>query len=376
MVLRRSRGYAPSVVATLPARRPILAAGADLKNTVTLVVDGQAFVSQHIGDLDHYAAFRAFTDTVQDLCRMYEVRLEDALVVHDMHPEYASTRYALELPGERLAVQHHRAHIASVLAEHGLWEARVLGFAFDGTGYGDDGTTWGGEVFLGSLEAGLARVAHLRPAVLSGGDAAARWPVQAAAGFLAQLPNLPDLSAPPFNFPERYRQARELARKGERTFPTTSAGRLFDTVAALLGFTRGITFEGQAAIWLEQLARTAPPVQPYPFPLEGDELDFRPLLAALAEDRLRGRDPAEIARAFHEAIALAIEQVAVKHAEAEGIRHIVLSGGVFQNSLLLACVKDRLGSYPGLIVLVNRDVPPNDGGISLGQAAVAAFAQR
>jgi len=376
MVLRRSRGYAPSVVATFPTRRPILAVGADLKNTVTLVVDGQAFVSQHIGDLDHYAAFRAFTETVQDLCRMYEVRLEDALVVHDVHPEYASTRYALELPGERLGVQHHRAHIASVLAERAMWDTPVIGFAFDGTGYGDDGTIWGGEVFVGSLESGFERVAHLRPAVLPGGDAAARWPVQAAAGFLVQLLDLPDPSAPPFNFPERYRQARELARKGVRTFATTSVGRLFDTVAALLGFTRGITFEGQAAIWLEHLARTAPPVQPYPFPLEGRELDFRPLLAAVIEDRLRGRDPAEIARAFHEAIARAIEQVALQHAEAEGIRHVVLSGGVFQNSLLLAHVKDRLGAYPELIVLVNRDVPPNDGGISLGQAALGAIAQR
>jgi hydrogenase maturation protein HypF len=376
MVLRRSRGYAPSVVATFPTRQPILAVGADLKNTVTLVVDGQAFVSQHIGHLDHYAAFRAFTETVQDLCRMYEVRLEDALVVHDVHPEYASTRYALELPGERLGVQHHRAHIASVLAERAMWDTPVIGFAFDGTGYGDDSTIWGGEVFVGSLESGFERVAHLRPAVLPGGDAAARWPVQAAAGFLVQLLDLPDPSAPPFNFPERYRQARELARKGVRTFATTSVGRLFDTVAALLGFTRGITFEGQAAIWLEHLARTAPPVQPYPFPLEGRELDFRPLLAAVIEDRLRGRDPAEIARAFHEAIARAIEQVALQRAEAEGIRHVVLSGGVFQNSLLLAHVKDRLGAYPELSVLVNRDVPPNDGGISLGQAALGAIAQR
>lgn len=375
MILRRSRGYAPGAVATLPTRRPILAVGADLKNTVTLVVDGQAFVSQHIGDLDHYAAFHAFTETVQDLCRMYEVRLEDTRVAHDLHPEYASTRYALELPGERLGVQHHRAHIASVLTERGLWETRVLGFAFDGTGYGDDGTIWGGEVFVGSLESGFERVAHLRPAALPGGDAAARWPVQAAAGFLTQLPDLPNLLVPPIGFPGRYSHARELVVKGVRTFPTTSVGRLFDTVAALLGFTRGITFEGQAAIWLEHLARTAPPAQSYPFPLEGRELDFRPLLAAVVEDRIRGRDPAEIARAFHEAIAQAIEQVALQYAEGEGIRYLVLSGGVFQNRLLLTCVRERLTAYPELAVLVNREVPPNDGGISLGQAAVAAFAQ-
>ena len=376
MVLRRSRGYAPGAVAIFPTRRPILAVGADLKNTVTLVVDGQAFVSQHIGDLEHYAAFRAFTEAVHDLCRMYEVRLEDALVVHDAHPEYASTRYACELPGERLGVQHHRAHIASVLAERAMWDTLVIGFAFDGTGYGDDGTIWGGEVFLGSLEAGFERVAHLRPAALPGGDAAARWPVQAAAGFLSQLAEGPRVLDPPFVFPERYLQAQELVVKGIRSFVTTSVGRLFDTVAALLGFTRGITFEGQAAIWLEHLARAAPPAGSYPFPLEGQELDFRPLLAAVLDDRVRGRDPAEIARAFHEAVADAIEQLARRYAEASRARHVVLSGGVFQNVLLLARVADRLRAISGLTLLVNREVPLNDGGISLGQAALAAVGQR
>jgi hydrogenase maturation protein HypF len=373
MVLRRSRGYAPGAAATFPARRPILALGADLKNSVTLVVDGQAFVSQHLGDLEHHAAFQAFRETVHDLCRMYEVRFEDALVVHDMHPEYVSTRYALELPGKRLGVQHHRAHIASVLAERGLWETPVIGCAFDGTGYGDDGTIWGGEVLVGSLEAGFERVAHLRPAVLPGGDAAARWPVQAAAGFLAQLPEIPQLVDPPFAFPERYLQARELVVKGVRSFVTTSVGRLFDTVAALLGFTRGITFEGQAAIWLEHLARTARSAGSYPFPLDGHELDFRPLLAAVLADRVRGRNPAEIARAFHEAVAQVIERVALRYAEASGARHVALSGGVFQNALLLARVADRLGATSGLTLLINREVPPNDGGISLGQAAVAAL---
>src|ERR1039458_2027999 len=184
-ILRRSRGYAPGAVAGFPmqatTKQPILALGADLKNTVTLVVEGQAFVSQHIGDLDHYEAFRAFEETIRDLMTMYEIRWEDVVVVHDAHPEYRSTAYALRLPSSnKRTVQHHRAHIASVLAERGEWEKRVLGISFDGTGYGDEGSIWGGEIFAGSLSSGFERIAHLRPAALPGGDAAAQYPVQAA----------------------------------------------------------------------------------------------------------------------------------------------------------------------------------------------------
>ncbi|MFN3337002.1 MAG: carbamoyltransferase HypF, partial [Thermomicrobium sp.] len=300
VIVRRSRGLAPSVVTTLPINRPLLAVGADLKNTITVVIQGQAFVSQHIGDLDHWPVVEAFMTTIRDLCAMYEVELEQAIVAHDAHPEYVSTNHALTLPGQHVAVQHHRAHIASVLAERGCWTEGIVGLAFDGTGYGDDGSIWGGEVFVGSLSEGLQRVAHLRQAVLPGGDAAARWPVQAAAGFLVAVENLPDLAASPFSFPEQYDKARELVARGLRCFPTTSMGRLFDTVAALCGFTRPISFEGQAAMWLEHLAQKSPPVHPYPFPLTEGELDFRPLLAAVVEDRCRGRDVTEIARAFHE----------------------------------------------------------------------------
>jgi hydrogenase maturation protein HypF len=373
VILRRARGYAPAAVAELPTDRPILAVGADLKNTVTLVVNGQAFVSQHIGDLDHYAAFKAFQETISDLCRMYEVPPERLLVVHDRHPEYASTGFASSLPGEHLAVQHHRAHIASVLAERGAFELPVVGFAFDGTGYGDDGTVWGGEVFVGSLRAGLRRRAHLLPAVLPGGDAAARFPVQAAAGFLLQLDGLPDLFGPPFRFPAEFRLAGQLARKGVRTFITTSVGRLFDAVAALLGFTRRLTFEGQAAVWLEHLARRSPPVPPYPFPFTGQVLDFRPALAAVVADRRRGRPEAEIARAFHAGLAAAVAATARALAAETGARHVVLSGGVFQNVLLLELIRAGLEGS-GLEVWTNRDVPPNDGGVSLGQAALAALA--
>jgi hydrogenase maturation protein HypF len=399
-ILRRARGYAPGAVAALPAGRPILALGADLKNTVTLVVRGQAFVSQHIGDLEHYQSHRAFTEAIQDLVAMYEVGWDDLLLVHDAHPQYLSTAHALSLPaGHRASVQHHRAHIASVLAERGAWDKRILGVSFDGTGYGDDGSIWGGEIFAGSVRTGFARVAHLRQAALPGGDAAARFPVQAAAGFLEQMQieDLPDLLAAPFHFDGRYTAAQTLVRKGLRSFATTSMGRLFDTAAALLGFTRAVTFEGQAAMWLEQIARTASNQDAYPFPLvrtemtrnemastemtsnamtanetNAEELDFRPLLQAVVRDRLRGRAPREIARAFQRGIALGLSEALKIPGHRMQIDTVVLSGGVFQNELLLEDLKTPLADA-GFNVWTNQAVPTNDGGISLGQAALAAF---
>jgi hydrogenase maturation protein HypF len=376
-ILRRSRGYAPGAVASFPMKasmnRPILAVGPDLKNTVTLVVEGQAFVSQHIGDLDHYEAFRAFDETIRDLMTMYEIRWDDLLVVHDAHPEYRSTVHALGLPAaEKLAVQHHRAHVASVLAERGAWDKRVLGVSFDGTGYGDDGSIWGGEMFEGSLFAGFNRIAHLRPAALPGGDAAAQFPVQAAAGFLAQIEDLPDLDAAPFSFPPRYETALQLAHKNVRTFRTTSVGRLFDTAAALLGFTREITFEGQAAMWVEHIARAARETDCYPFPFLNGELDFRPLLQAVAAARWKGRSRETIARAFQRGIARGVAEAVKELGNKHGVNTLVLSGGVFQNELLLEDLKDELGST-AFEIWTNQAVPANDGGISLGQAALAAL---
>ncbi|HXZ80506.1 MAG TPA: carbamoyltransferase HypF [Terriglobales bacterium] len=373
VILRRSRGYAPGAVASLPVEGPILAVGADLKNSITLVVNGQAFVSHHIGDLEYYEARRAFHATIEDLLAMYEVRRENLLVVHDSHPQYFSTQHALGLPAaERQSVQHHRAHIASVLAERAEWQKRVLGVSLDGTGYGDDGTIWGGEFFVGSIAEGFQRVAHLRPAFLPGGDAAAQFPVQAAAGFLAQLDHERDFTLRPFAFPARYHDAQNLIRRNVRCFRTTSFGRLFDAAAALLGFRRQITFEGQAAMWLEHLARQVRHAEPYPFPFADAGLDFRPLLAAVIKDRLRGRPLTRIARSFQRAIAQGLHGAATTLCRDCQVDTVVLSGGVFQNELLMLDLKE-LFQNAGLQVWTNHTVPPNDGGISLGQAALAAF---
>jgi hydrogenase maturation protein HypF len=360
-------------VAKLPIKRPVLALGADLKNTITLVVDGHAFVSQHIGDLSHYQAFHSFTETIKDLVAMYEIDTRDLLLVHDSHPQYVSTSHAAAIPAqETRAIQHHRAHLASVLAERGEWEKKIVGVSFDGTGFGDDGSIWGGEIFAGSLESGFERAAHLRTAALPGGDGAAQYPVQAASGFLAQIDGLPDLTQLPFNFGSRYQDAVQLIRHSVRTFSTTSVGRLFDAAAALMGFVRESTFEGQPAIWVEQLARKSSNLDAYPFPTTDGDLDFRSLLDALIQDRLRGRAISEIARAFQRGIAIGTVQAVAQLCHSRAIDTVVLSGGVFQNELLLEDIKASLDLHR-LQVWTNHTVPPNDGGISLGQAALAAF---
>jgi len=372
VVLRRARGYAPGAVAELPPGPPILALGADLKNAITLVIDGQAFVTQFIGDLEHAESARAFRETIDDLLRMYAVRRSQMVVVHDAHPEYCSTRYAPELgAASTIRVQHHRAHIASVLAERGEWERQVLGVALDGTGYGDDGTIWGGEICIGSVAHGFVRRAHLRRATLVGGDAAARHPVQAAVGFLDQLEDLPDLRAEPFRLGLRYDNASKVLASGTRCFATTSMGRLFDCAAALAGFTRPVTYEGQAAIWLEEMANNESSVNGYPFPFTNGELDFRPLLQGMVHDRARGRSPGEISAAFHAGVARGLATAVIGLSAMAGIDTIVVSGGVFQNELLVAELVPLLRAAD-LTVWANHLVPPNDGGISLGQAAIAA----
>jgi hydrogenase maturation protein HypF len=208
---------------------------------------------------------------------------------------------------------------------------------------------------------------------LPGGDAAALHPVQAAAGFLAEIDDLPDLYSFPFSFPARYRDAQALAAKGIRSFQTTSVGRLFDTAAALLGFTRAMSYEGQAAMWLEQLARTSYTKDAYPFPFEKSELDFRPLLHRVAVERAAGRPVADVARAFQRGVARGLAAAIGEICEAHHINSAILSGGVFQNELLLSDLLE-ISITNHVDLSSNQTVPPNDGGISLGQAALAAFA--
>lgn len=371
-MLRRARGFTPRVVAQLPNHRPILAVGADLKNSIALVVDGDVIASQHIGDLGELKTDRALEQTTHDLLSMYEIRQSELIVAHDAHPEYVSTRFAQSLScHQRIAVQHHRAHIASVLAEQGNLDETVIGVALDGTGYGDDGSIWGFEIFLGNVTTGFERVAQLRPVVMPGGDAAARHPVQAAAGFLAGLETR-HLRQPPFLFPERFDQAEQLIEKDVRCFQSSSAGRLFDTVAALCGFTREISFEGQAAIWLEHQAHAAHHRRvnsnTYSFP----DLDHRPLIQSVIQDRLAGRNVGEISLSFHETLAASIIGTIGQVADRYATKSVVFSGGVFQNRLLRSLLSERVGRDLGYQFRFNQSVPANDGGIALGQAAIAS----
>ena len=376
VILRRARGYAPGVVARLPAQSPILAVGSDLKNTVALVINGEVILSQHIGDLGEYEAFKAFRQTIDDLLSMYEVDTETLRVVHDLHPQYASTSHALSLAARnQQEVQHHRAHVASVLAERGALEKRVLGVAFDGTGYGDDGTIWGGEFFSGSVSEGLQRVAHLRPTSLPGGDAAARWPIQAAAGFLADLDDLPDLTGSPFRFPSRYRQACEAHAHRSAHVRYDICGAASSTPWPHFSASRGrspsrVKRRSGWSTWpATPLAATA-----WTFRLKKGRSIIVPLLIAVIEARMNGKSRADTSRAFHRGFALGTCQAARRLCASAGLETVVLSGGVFQNQVLLDDLV-RMLAASSLEAWTNREVPPNDGGISLGQAALAALGE-
>jgi hydrogenase maturation protein HypF len=375
VLLRRARGYAPLPLdLPLPSPVPFLAVGPHLKNTFTLVHGRRAFVSQHIGDLENLETLEHFRASLDRFKRLF--RIEPEAVVHDLHPGYFSTRVALEsglpvLP----AVQHHHAHTAAVMAEHGRTKP-VLALAFDGVGYGEDGTVWGGEILQADL-LGFRRVGHLRPAPLPGGDLAARNPWRAALGYLMLDAHL----APAFalaldGIQEAERAMAELqARRGVNTPWASSMGRLFDAAAAVLGLRLKADFEGQAAMELESLAgrRVASEIR---VGLERADdgawvIDPLHLLAVLGSRRQRGDDLADLAADFHASVAWAASEVVRRLAEETGIRAVTLGGGTFQNARLLASIVGRLQGF-GLTVLWPRRLSPNDGAISYGQAAVAA----
>jgi hydrogenase maturation protein HypF len=377
MLIRRSRGYVPEPVgvrARFP--RPVLACGAELKNTFCLAKEGRAVISHHIGDLENTETLRSFTDGIAHFTRLFDI--DPQVVAYDLHPEYLSTKYALDLDGVgHCGVQHHHAHIASCLADNSE-EGPVIGVAFDGTGYGTDGTLWGGEFLVADLAA-FQRGGHLAPVPLPGGAAAIKQPWRMAAAYLTTA--YP--GGPPDGLDVVARNERSwgvvvaLAGKGINAPLTSSAGRLFDAVAALVGVRDAINYEGQAAVELEQLADPgetgayrAGIAAREPFCIEGADL------VRAATKELRGGTAAPvIAARFHNGVAALIEDGCVLLRERTGLGTVALSGGVFQNLILAHRATARLEAR-GFRVLVHSRVPCNDGGISLGQAVIAGARDR
>jgi hydrogenase maturation protein HypF len=379
MLVRRSRGYVPEPLTVDSAfPRPVLACGAELKNTFCLAQGRRAFISHHIGDLENAETLRSFTEGIAHVRRLFDI--EPRVVAHDLHPEYLSTKYALDLADDDqdldlIGVQHHHAHIASCLADngHGAERGPVIGVAFDGTGYGPDGTIWGGEFLIADL-AGYERGGHLTPVPMPGGAAAIRQPWRMAAAYLRDAA-LADTGLPVAKRnADRWAAVTAMAAKGVNSPLTSSAGRLFDAAAALLGVRDTINYEGQAAIELEQLADPAE-AEAYPAGLETGEGPFQArgsdLLHALVEDRTGGVPAPLIAARFHHGVAALIEAGCLLLRDQHGLGTVALSGGVFQNTLLLNAAVARLEAR-GFRVLLHSRVPCNDGGISLGQAMVAA----
>jgi hydrogenase maturation protein HypF len=391
-VLRRSRGYVPEPLRVRQAfRQPVLACGAELKNTFCLAKGDYAFISHHIGDLENAATLQSFADGIAHFRRLFDI--EPRLVAHDLHPDYLSTKYAVELADGDLAdvdlvgVQHHHAHIASCLTDNGS-TGPVIGVAFDGTGYGPDGTIWGGEFLIADL-ASFERAACLDPVPMPGGAAAIRQPWRMAAAYLAaSYPGgLPAKVAVRDRNDQHWAAVTAMAARGLNAPLTSSAGRLFDAVAALLGVRDTINYEGQAAIELEQrtdlnergsypatIGTRAAPADPG---TAGPQLRLAgaDLVRAACEDLLAGVAVPVIAARFHNGVAAAIVAVCGRLREQTGLGVVALSGGVFQNLLLTSQVATALGDE-GFRVLLHSRVPCNDGGISLGQAAVAGARDR
>ncbi|MBZ4016815.1 carbamoyltransferase HypF [Streptomyces purpurogeneiscleroticus] len=374
--VRRARGCAPAPLPLpVPAARPVLACGAELKSTFCLARGRRAVLSPHLGDLENYETLTAYTDGIADFARLYA--LEPALIAHDLHPEYLSTKYAHDradaTDARLVGVQHHHAHLGACLTEH---QARgpVIGVAFDGLGWGTDGTLWGGEFLLADL-CGFRRAAHLVPVPLPGGAAAVREPWRMAAAYLDATGG--DGLAVRRRHGERWDHVRALAAAGVNSPLTSSAGRLFDAVAAILSLRDTVRYEGQAAIELERCAdpavRDGYPVR-LDCPVRGDDayrVHGADLVRAAADDVRAGTPPATVAARFHNGVARLIADVCGRLRETTALTTVALSGGVFQNGLLLDRTVPAL-ERAGFRVLTHRRVPCNDGGISLGQAAVAA----
>ena len=369
--VRRARGYVPAPVVLGFDAPPVLAVGGALKSTVCLARGRDAYLSQHIGDLDNVEARIFYEEVIVKLQRLLDIT--PSLLAHDLHPDYPSTRWALAQGLPCVGVQHHHAHVASCLAEHGR-TSTVIGVAFDGTGCGPAGELWGGEILLCDLERST-RLGHLRPIALAGGETAIREPWRLA---LAALLDAEEPLDPLAHIPEA--RLRFLSRMIERDISSpraSGAGRWFDAVASLLGVRDTISYEAQAATELETLARLSDDERPYPFVVEAApgspfEVDLRPTIAAVTADLRDETSGARIAARFYATMADVVAEACGLARRLHGVETVALSGGCFQSALLTELTWVRL-ERDGFEVLAHRLVPPNDGGLALGQAAVAAY---
>ena len=375
VLFRRARGYVPSPIGIRRRSRPdILAVGAHLKNTFCFLKGEEALVGPHIGDLHHFRAYEQFKRDVEDLARLLDVRPEAA--AHDLHPDYLSTGYALALPEEilKIPVQHHHAHIVSCLADNGA-EGPVIGVAFDGLGMGPEGELWGGEFLVATAE-NFRRVGFIEPLLLPGGEKAVRegWRVAAAALFETLGPHRSRREAERL-FPARPTEA--ILGMIERNFncpPATSAGRLFDVVAALSGVCETSSYEGEAPMRLERRYAASSPGPDYRLPVMKSSglqvISWRPLVERILADRAAGTDTHVMSTRFHRGLASAVRAVCMNLRDETGLNEVALSGGVFHNKVLCELVTGQL-LVEGFKVFLHREIPPGDGGISLGQAVIA-----
>jgi hydrogenase maturation protein HypF len=347
-ILRRARGYAPLGIRVRHSLPPVLAVGGHLKNTVAIAVAQDVFVSQHIGDLDTLEARGAFERAIADLCRLYSFKPE--AVACDLHPDYASTHWAERSGLPVIRMQHHQAHVAACAAENDV-EGEYLGVSWDGTGYGLDGAIWGGEFFRAEGNH-FERIAHLRSFGLPGGDTAVREGWRSAASLLFQVCGPETANS----------RVRLMLERGINVVPTTSVGRLFDAVASITGVAHQNRFEGQAAMLLENEIGALRTEEAYPLPSG----DWGPLILAVTADKRAGVTVPLIAARFHNALVTWILEVASN----SGLKRVVLSGGVFQNRYLTERAAAALESR-GFTVYTHQRVPPNDGGIALGQAVMS-----
>ena len=377
-VLRRARGYAPFPIGLPFPVKPILACGAELKNTFCLTRDGYAFVSQHIGDLENLETLSHFQRTVELYQKLFRIKPET--VAYDLHPEYLSTKYALGLPGEKIGVQHHFAHFASCLAENGE-SGPAIGLSFDGLGYGADGCLWGGEFLVGDYKS-FIRKAHFEYLPMPGGATAIRHPWRMALSYVYTLlgkerlmRHLPLFTAMSQPGEEKLRVLLQQIDRRVNSPLTSSCGRLFDGVSALLGLCPSVSYEGQAAVELEMIAALEEE-DAYEFFTEVEDgkrvIRLGPMIEGILQDLERGIRPPRISGKFHNTLVRIGVDICQKIGDEEALEKVALSGGVFQNRLLSGRMKAAL-EKSGFKVLVHRQVPCNDGGLSLGQAVIANF---